>query len=69
MALKNKVATCLLTDVGRVRKNNEDSVGEVEELGLLILADGMGGYNAGEVASGIAVSTVQDVVKLSLIHI
>ena len=63
MALKNKVATCLLTDVGRVRKNNEDSVGEVEELGLLILADGMGGYNAGEVASGIAVSTVQDVVK------
>lgn len=63
MALKNRVQTALLTDVGRVRKNNEDSVGELEDLGLLILADGMGGYNAGEIASGIAVSTIQEVFK------
>ena len=63
MALKNKLATSLLSDMGRVRKNNEDSVGEDPDIGLLILADGMGGYNAGEIASGLAISTVQDTVK------
>lgn len=58
MALKNKISTALLTDTGRVRNNNEDAVAESEELGLLVLADGMGGYNAGEIASGIAVKSV-----------
>ncbi|CAK0755183.1 PPM family protein phosphatase [Gammaproteobacteria bacterium] len=43
-----------LSDVGRVRPHNEDSVAVDAEQGLLILADGMGGYQAGEVASGIA---------------
>ena len=56
MALKDKVKTALLTDMGRVRTNNEDAVGEDPDIGLLILADGMGGYNAGEVASGMATS-------------
>lgn len=63
MALKNRVATALLTDMGRVRTNNEDAVAEDPELGLLVLADGMGGYNAGEVASGIAVKTIPEVVR------
>jgi len=63
MALKDKVATALATDVGRVRGNNEDAVAEDAEIGLLVLADGMGGYNAGEIASGIAIATVQDVVR------
>ena len=63
MALKNKVATALLTDMGRVRTNNEDAVTEDPELGLLVLADGMGGYNAGEVASGIATKTIPEVVR------
>jgi serine/threonine protein phosphatase PrpC len=63
MALKDKVATALLTDVGRVRTNNEDAVGEDADIGLMILADGMGGYNAGEIASGIAIATVLDVVR------
>ena len=44
------------TDPGMVRSHNEDSVAFDTELGLVVLADGMGGYNAGEVASGIAVS-------------
>ncbi len=44
------------TDPGMVRSHNEDSVAFDAELGLVVLADGMGGYNAGEVASGIAVS-------------
>lgn len=46
------------TDVGRVRSHNEDSISTDPELGLATLADGMGGYNAGEVASGIAVAMV-----------
>lgn len=46
------------TDVGRVRSHNEDSISADPDLGLATLADGMGGYNAGEVASGIAVAMV-----------
>lgn len=45
-----------VTDPGMVRAHNEDSVGILPEEGVAILADGMGGYNAGEVASGIVVS-------------
>lgn len=42
---------CGLTDQGRTRGNNEDSVVVLPDVGLAVLADGMGGYNAGEVAS------------------
>lgn len=48
-----------LSDTGRVRGNNEDAVAHDTALGLALLADGMGGYNAGEVASGIAIECVQ----------
>ena len=41
-------------DPGRARSNNEDSVAVDEVNSLAVLADGMGGYNAGEVASGMA---------------
>lgn len=44
------------THVGMLRSHNEDSIEYNPALGLVVLADGMGGYNAGEVASGIAVS-------------
>ncbi|MFZ3017361.1 MAG: Stp1/IreP family PP2C-type Ser/Thr phosphatase [Gallionella sp.] len=47
-----------LTNPGMVRSHNEDSVACDAACGLSVLADGMGGYNAGEVASGIAVSVV-----------
>ena len=60
MSLKDKVSTALLSDMGRVRSNNEDAVAEDIDLGLLVLADGMGGYNAGEIASGITTATVVD---------
>lgn len=43
-------------DTGRARSNNEDAVGVDESLALAVLADGMGGYNAGEVASAMAVT-------------
>ncbi len=46
------------TDVGLHRGNNEDAVRLDASLGLLILADGMGGYNAGEVASAMAVDVI-----------
>lgn len=46
------------THPGMVRSHNEDSVACEPSCGLVVLADGMGGYNAGEVASGIAVSVV-----------
>jgi len=49
-------------DAGRARSNNEDSVEVDAENALAVLADGMGGYNAGEVASGIAVKTIIDLV-------
>lgn len=42
------------TDTGRVRTNNEDTVALDESCALAVLADGMGGYAAGEVASGMA---------------
>ncbi len=46
------------THPGMVRSHNEDSIACEPAYGLVVLADGMGGYNAGEVASGIAVSVV-----------
>lgn len=48
----------LASDVGRLRQNNEDAVAENRALGLILLADGMGGYNAGEIASSMAISEI-----------
>ena len=62
MSLKGKLAHVEVTDVGKVRDHNEDAIGSQPEIGLWVLADGMGGYNAGEVASGIAVKTILDLV-------
>jgi len=46
------------TDPGMVRSHNEDSVAADAANGLVVLADGMGGYNAGEVASGMATTVI-----------
>jgi protein phosphatase len=50
---------CFRTDPGLARENNEDSVTIDEPTRLGILADGMGGYNAGEVASGMATTFIK----------
>jgi serine/threonine protein phosphatase PrpC len=47
------------TDTGRARSNNEDSVEVDDPTALVVLADGMGGYNAGEVASGMVTSFIK----------
>ncbi len=49
-----------LTDVGRKRKGNEDRFSINDKLGLYIVADGMGGHAAGEVASKIVVDTINE---------
>jgi protein phosphatase len=51
------------TSPGMVRSHNEDSVAFDATHGLIVLADGMGGYNAGEVASGIAVSVLSSEIR------
>lgn len=50
---------CINTDPGLARENNEDSVAIDEPTRLGILADGMGGYNAGEIASGMATTFIK----------
>lgn len=54
------------THPGKVRSHNEDSIAADAEMGLAVLADGMGGYNAGEVASGIAVAMITAELKKAL---
>lgn len=53
------------TDVGNKRNLNEDYIGYFEDdtIGIFIIADGMGGHNAGEVASKLAVDTIIDYIK------
>lgn len=58
--LSQSLQSASLTDPGRVRDHNEDCIEARPEIGLFVLADGMGGYNAGEVASGMATSLIAD---------
>ena len=58
MAIINALQIVSVTDPGRIRGHNEDCVESRPEMGVVVLADGMGGYNAGEVASGMATSLI-----------
>jgi len=58
MDLTGKLEIVGRTDKGMVRSHNEDSYGSEIGTGITVLADGMGGYKAGEVASALAVNTI-----------
>jgi protein phosphatase len=55
-----KAISAGLTDVGRKRDNNEDTFYVDDNVGLYVVADGMGGHRAGEVASSTVVSSIKD---------
>lgn len=54
------------SDTGRVRAHNEDCVATAADIGLVILADGMGGHQAGEVASGIATDLITHEIRIGI---
>jgi PPM family protein phosphatase len=60
VSIEHALSAASLTDPGRVRDHNEDCIESRPDIGLFVLADGMGGYNAGEVASGMATSLISD---------
>jgi len=66
MSLANVFEIVSGSDPGMVRSHNEDAVASDAANGLVVLADGMGGYNAGEVASGMATTVVTTEVAQAL---
>ncbi len=58
MSSRTKLTYAALSDVGQTRSHNEDSV--LAQPPLYVVADGLGGHEAGEVASSIAVETIRD---------
>ena len=66
MNLNGKLEIVNLSDVGRKRPHNEDSTASDLSIGFAVIADGMGGYKAGEVASAIAVTTIMNEVREAL---
>jgi len=66
MSLSEKLEIANLSDAGKRRQHNEDSTLSDAKLGLVVLADGMGGYKAGEVARAIAVTAVHSRIKTGL---
>ncbi|MFT4560413.1 MAG: serine/threonine protein phosphatase PrpC [Gammaproteobacteria bacterium] len=63
MDLSTKIEFVNVSDTGRKRPHNEDSAITDPEIGLALVADGMGGYKAGEVASAIAAKAILDIVR------
>ena len=56
------------THPGLVRQNNEDCILTDDKRGIYLLADGIGGHNAGEVASALAVETVHAILRSNIAH-
>jgi len=69
MDLSKSIEMASATHTGMVRAHNEDSIGTDAAIGLAVLADGMGGYNAGEVASGIAVALITKETRETVLRI
>jgi protein phosphatase len=58
-----KIESAGISDIGKRRKQNEDSLFLDDRMGLYVVADGMGGHNAGEVASKLVVETIRDYIR------
>ncbi len=58
-----KLEYCGLSDIGLVRDHNEDAWKVLSEKGVCLLADGMGGHNAGEIAAQMAVNTLAEILS------
>ena len=69
MNINKRIEITGLTDVGRARDHNEDFITWEKGLGLLLLADGMGGHNAGEVAIKMAVESIVKEIKDSSVSL
>ncbi|OGV75801.1 MAG: protein phosphatase [Methylotenera sp. RIFCSPLOWO2_02_FULL_45_14] len=68
MNLSDALEVVRLTDVGLLRDHNEDAIASDVTMGFVILADGMGGYKAGEVASEIAVLSITADLKEAMLN-
>ena len=55
-----------ISDVGRIRERNEDAIDWDASLGVILLADGMGGSQAGDVASRTALQTIKEDLRRAL---
>ena len=64
--LENKIEIAGKTDVGRRRSHNEDGIAIDNDAGIVMVADGMGGCNAGEVASAMAVQIIMRALREEL---
>ena len=69
MNLHNVLEIVRLTDVGQRRDHNEDAIASDDAMGLVVLADGMGGYKAGEVASEIAILSITAELKEAMLSL
>jgi serine/threonine protein phosphatase PrpC len=67
MSLRDSLEIAKATHTGMVRSHNEDSIATDSQIGLVVLADGMGGYNAGEVASGIATALIASEIREAML--
>src|SRR4051812_5204251 len=67
MSLRDSLEIAKATHTGLVRSHNEDSIATDSQIGLVVLADGMGGYNAGEVASGIATALISSEIREAML--
>ncbi|MEE8320562.1 MAG: protein phosphatase 2C domain-containing protein, partial [Gammaproteobacteria bacterium] len=66
MNLSDKIEIVNISDVGLKRPHNEDSTATDASKGIVILADGMGGYKAGEVASALTVTSILHAVSTGM---